>query len=461
MKIAVIGSGPTGLSTLAALSEFEYEITLYDPLIEVEELENFEGANQVISSLKSHFGKTGMYSYPNDLIENFQGYPIHLSGVIGGLSTVWGAGLDMDSESLNSKFSASSLDFGARVARSILPSRDEHRTIGKRFNVLIQDTHKRTHKVKVVPSNLAIDWSKCTYCGSCLTGCPTGAIWNAADQVKSRILSGLRTEKGFVERIQTTNSGQVGLLIRGQSEFQIYDKCFVACGPIATVGLLQRSGVFPEKVILNETNIVYTPFFAPNRTKEPGLNFSASQAFLVKPGSKKNGKVWVSLFELSAEVKEKAKKYLYGLESLLPKNFLAQFLVGIHYLPQSLSGNIWVSYDGFKSRVSPSRPGYKSKFKTLFYLIRFLSEITFKRIYPIPFFSRLGEVGGSYHLGVVRNVEGDFLLDKVGQPQSVPNLHVVDSSSLLYLEPGPITALVMINAAATVHTVLIPNESLR
>jgi hypothetical protein len=74
-------------------------------------------------------------------------------------------------------------------------------------------------------------------------------------------------------------------------------------------------------------------------------------------------------------------------------------------------------------------------------------------ILHIPFSLKFSTAGASYHLGKLQK-DGICLLDKNGQPYGGSGIHVVDSSSLQNIRPGPITVFSMFNSTLITLRVL-------
>jgi hypothetical protein len=81
-----------------------------------------------------------------------------------------------------------------------------------------------------------------------------------------------------------------------------------------------------------------------------------------------------------------------------------------------------------------------NKYKSL---IKSLKKIG---VLPLKLFIRSVGIGESYHLGNLKKHNGEKIFEVSGKVCGTLNIYVVDSSSLPYLAPGPITLTAMANS---------------
>lgn len=98
----------------------------------------------------------------------------------------------------------------------------------------------------MVPMPKFINSAKCTSCGRCVLGCPTGAKWSTLPWMKEAVRSGakLYTRTAAV-RVISHNGRATGLIAvgpRGKIEISA-NKVVIAAGAIATAAILRRSGI--------------------------------------------------------------------------------------------------------------------------------------------------------------------------------------------------------------------------
>lgn len=449
--VAVIGAGATGYATLMALKKYDVRTILVDPWQEWLDID-LDGESSL--NLKTTFGSRAMYEYPRNLVSIDSDQIAHLTATIGGLTSVWGAGLDFSTSVLQSKFSVKELEKARKSVEDLFGNNSTSRKITKRNLQLVKTyNHASTKDLELSVSDLAIDWDKCTFCGQCLTGCPTGAIWDAGTKLREIFDTKTSLSRGFAKTLEQNPDGTIKISVQNERELQqiTVDRCFVACGPIASAALFQRSGLIPKTIIMDETRICYLPIIDLSKNTHNRLNFTAAQYFLKSKEGKGVNEIWMSLFESSQYIRDKAHKYLKGAERLIPNFLWNKLLVGITYLPVDLSNKLEVSFNGEKSELKYFDDLKKDRREIRDYLIDLATRLRNKFFFPLTLFRQLGEPGASFHVGVAKNLDGISCVNDNGAIRGTEKIYSVDSFSLPQLPLGPITALTMINSIATVN----------
>jgi hypothetical protein len=131
----------------------------------------------------------------------------------------------------------------------------------------------------------------------------------------------------------------------------------------------------------------------------------------------------------------------------LPKNFFHRIIPIIGFLPESHSQQITLKFDGSVTEIkAPTTATVGSKIQLhLTFLRNFFKFISLGVLF-IPFSLKFANVGASYHVGKLQK-DGKVLLDSLGRFSAQAKIHVVDSSSLEEIRPGPITGFSMFNSA--------------
>ena len=111
-----------------------------------------------------------------------------------------------------------------------------------------------------------------------------------------------------------------------------------------------------------------------------------------------------------------------------------------------------MKFDGSSTEIQVPPLSKKSLLFNFVFLKNFLSFIRLG-ILHIPFSLKFSNAGASYHLGKLQK-NGKAILDNLGQPPGGSGIHVVDSSSLQSIHPGPITVFSMFNSALITFRVL-------
>jgi hypothetical protein len=91
----VVGSGPSGFSAIMGLLKTRAECTLVDIGITAEESSKDLNNRNYQAAAKKKFNSAHMWEYPTELGMDLADFSnvIDLSGGFGGLSTVWGTGI--------------------------------------------------------------------------------------------------------------------------------------------------------------------------------------------------------------------------------------------------------------------------------------------------------------------------------------------------------------------------------
>lgn len=98
------------------------------------------------------------------------------------------------------------------------------------------------------------DYSRCTRCGRCVLGCPTGAKWDSRDHLRQAVARGARLLTGAkVERLVLSEFGKgprhaTGVVVRRgkRTESLAADLVVLAAGGLGTPAILGRSGLATE-----------------------------------------------------------------------------------------------------------------------------------------------------------------------------------------------------------------------
>lgn len=463
MKYAIIGAGPTGLAAaLAAVSKnIEFDIIDAWDFISREYQNSMTIVEKENIAKKSNFGSFSMYDYPIDLLSRDMQADLPLSLKVGGLSTVWGANIWLDTASelgiddcegflksqasliqiipmTTSNNSKNWTPTTSRISRSLRASN----------NIESNDTFQR--------SQLAIDIDKCTKCGLCLTGCPEDAIFSADLYWKKLATNPLvKIRRGVAKLLQLTESQQIAVeVFLGETSTRyIYDYVFIACGAIASSALLQRSNLYPKEIAIDDTQVFYLPLFSLFPAKKEDSTFTLAQAFFRAQGK---GNFHMSVYEVSKDINDRISGKYPFLARFIPKFVWSRMLAGIAFIPAENSGKLIMDYYD-SNPILTSKSNVRSR---MYFQLSIFANIKYflrARLIPIAFVLQKPNVGASYHVGAIKS-NGIPLLDQEGKLDKMIPLSVVDSSSLPLLPTGPITFAAMVNAHRIVTKILEEKE---
>jgi ferredoxin len=457
-QICIIGAGPNGLASALAAIHLGYKVVLIDPWNDYRGFEHDTQTNKVLQksiAKKTFRGSLSMYEYPESSIKrnSLQDFPLSLTR--GGLTSVWGSNSYPWSE-VAKNFEESNLN------SEIIEILDKSITIESRLNesqfssnfvtgIISKSTSGKEQIVSFENSFVALNRSACVFCGECLSGCNYGAIFNAEQNwdilIRSRKVV---LVKGFVDKIEkNTNSITVTYSIGDQVQGIRFSRVFVACGSIASTALLQRSSLIDKEVQLQDSQVFYTGLIKLSLRAELQTKFNLVQAYCrIKL---KSSFIHLSIYEASLISAQR----IIGMSrvmKLIPPTLFRWVLPVIGFLPENNSQRITLKFTGLSTEIQTPSNSTKSLFFNLIFLRHFFSFVRLG-ILHVPFSLKFSNVGASYHLGKLQK-DGKMLLDDLGQPYGGSAIHVVDSSSLRNIQPGPITVFSMFNSALITFRVL-------
>ena len=110
----------------------------------------------------------------------------------------------------------------------------------------LKETSKKLgHEIRPMPKT--IDIQRCTGCGYCMQGCPTGAKWNASEYVDAAEKRGaLVIPDTLVTEVITENGKAVGVIgknLVGETVEYYADAVILSAGGTRTPVILQKSGI--------------------------------------------------------------------------------------------------------------------------------------------------------------------------------------------------------------------------
>ena len=457
-KICIIGAGPNGLASALTAIHLGYKVVLIDPWNDYRGFEDDVQTNKVIQksiAKKAFRGSLSMYEYPQSLIKRnaVQDFPLSLTR--GGLTSVWGSNSYPWSE-VTKSFEES--DLNSEIVQLLdknisIESRLSENQLTSDFvtGIISKSIPEKEQVLSFENSYVALHRNACVFCGECLSGCSYGAIFNA-EQLWDSLIRSKKVElvNGFVEKIEKSeNSIVIHYSLDNQTQELEFTRVFVACGAIASTALLQRSFLIDKEVQLQDSQVFYTGFIKLSLKAELQTKFNLVQAYgRIKL---KSSFIHLSIYEASVVSTQR----IIGMSKVakaLPCGLFRWVLPVIGFLPEHHSQKITLKFDGSSSEIQVPSLSKKSLYFNFVFLKSCFSFIR-RGILHIPFTLKFSNAGASYHLGKLQK-NGKMLLDNLGQPDGASGIHVIDSSSLQTIQPGPITVFSMFNSALITLRVL-------
>lgn len=455
-KIAVIGSGLTALCVVKQLLANGQTVDLIapetDPKLKSGEA-NFH------SGKKQFFGASSVYDIDSSYFDvTDKSLDIPISGTNRGFSSVWGAGIKFASSNDLPGASEAEIKIANDQVKNILRvdklainefgfALDPKLYRSESMQKVIKKSTVLNTKIRIRPSSLAVDSSKCIQCGECLTGCPTGAIFGSEDFWNQDNEPNLVRINDYVDSIKEIPDG-FELSLKNSGTKSAYSKIFIAAGAISTSALLQRSNLIPLEAQLEDNQIFFVPIFSLRLKAYFESKFTLSQAFVY--GSERSHKnSWMSIIEATEELKKRSAKFLRGLEKIVPNFVWGRLLAGVSYLPADQSGKIVLETKNGITNISFQSPKTSLKLSSIRAVLKVSNSLLSSGLVPIPVAIQLGNIGGSYHVGKLTS-NGDSLIDENGTLGGKQGIYICDAAALKEVRPGPITAIVMAQASIIV-----------
>lgn len=488
----VIGSGPTGWAACVGIwARGDKPVVIDIGYSETQRSGESVIRNPMVKP-KFKFDSDHMYRFPLSTLGVVppEGV-IPLSGARGGYSTVWGSGIQPVSEAdlqgvpesvglswlKSSKELLSQMDFLGR--NDLLSRRDpwpiephDQVATSTRFRKILEraENEKLFESTDVLYGSprLAITGSTdrsrknaCTLCGQCMLGCPAGSIFDSGVAIEEGIREfGGEIMTGTVTKISRENPVSQPSEVLSMVEVDVGNgrtvqikvkRIYLAAGPIGTPLILQKSGLAPSVIEVRDSQMFYSAFFSLDSSDPNSQLMTTSQGYF-------STKIDVSRDqEFSMSVYEHSVDFRTRLEQMVPKlikpligvlNPITRRIVpGIGFLSQDVSGTIRLNFDGQRTSLElcqsqTTKSSIKSARKRLRRTSRFLGLVQL----PNPF--RNPTVGAGFHAGASMPMGGkpDSLVDWSGKLKALPNVRIVDASSLMRIKAGSHTFMAMANA---------------
>jgi choline dehydrogenase-like flavoprotein len=300
----------------------------------------------------------------------------------------------------------------------------------------------------------------CVHCGFCMTGCPYGCIYNAADTVRE-----LRADKNFTYQrdvvVTSVRESAEKVFITGFHRetraplaFEA-DRVYLAAGVIPTAQILLRSqAAYDQPLLLRDSQYFLFPLLLAHRTRDVQTEalYTLSQLFveLNRPDISRHS-VHLQLYTYSDIIGQAVHASLGPLKLLAPQLEERMVIVqGYLHSDDSPSIAMTLKRDGetdflqLDAQPNPAtRPAIKKVLRELLSQTRRLGGVV------VPPMLQLAEPGRGFHCGgslPMRASPGNFESDTLGRPRGWSRVHAVDASVLPAVPATTITFSVMANA---------------
>jgi len=298
-------------------------------------------------------------------------------------------------------------------------------------------------------ARLAFDAKECIRCGMCMTGCPYGLIYSAAQTFNElRHANRVTLHSGFLALKIIEEANQATVIAKeittGQLRRFEADRVYVACGAIGTTRLLANSlGLFDVDLPMLESRQFILPFLSLRATEDPRneRDFTLNQFnMIVAPDG---GSLDISMLHFytfnTAFVDALPPALRARSAKWLQEQLLRRLTVAFGYLPSWNSARLRIHVGSqrhhldlpefYISSEAPP-PGQSQMIRAL--LLRITRSAQLLDLYPVIPMFRLSAVGKSYHWGgsFPHTADGPtvFSCDSLGRVGCWQRTHLVDAS---------------------------------
>lgn len=462
-SVLLVGSGPSSYASCLRLLNSEYKIFLVDG-------RNLEGLSEVSCvyddknlNKDSRVKKFSQSNLDTEFISYNKKLP-KPSLIFGGYSNIWGGAVSLINEDTNSKwgYSFENIEDNYKNIISELNIHSNRKdfekyTINKlpitnRESLLLNTLNKKANKnffadYSAIAIENTIDKSICKACGEYSWSCKTNSSWSSTTRFKHLISSGKISyiRNAFVNRVieETEENLTIAeLLIDGKKELKKFNKVFVAAGAIGTSKLMINSIYNLNQVEIKSNDLITIPYINFSKFNKKLHTFSDIFFNFEYREKKFFGQIYgisENLFKMSANAVPIATKLKYFIKPFL------RYSGGIFlYVDEDISSSLIVKEKNVQ--IAGRKSNYTILVRASFSLFfKFLKA----GVIIFPFLGTKKKYGNSNHYGSqfpLNNPSNPNATDAYGRLKEFNNVHIIDSSSLPYLEPGPITLTVMVNS---------------
>ena len=303
--------------------------------------------------------------------------------------------------------------------------------------------------ITIGKARLAFDAEKCIRCGMCMTGCPYGLIYSAAQTFDAlRRASRVTFYSGFLALKIIEEPNQVAVITREIATDRMRrfeaDRVYVACGAIGTTRLVANSlGLFDVDLSMLESRQFVLPLLSLHATEDPRnkRDFTLNQFnMIIAPDG---GSVDISTLHFytfnSAFINGLPPVLRARSAEWLQVQLLRRLTVAFGYLPSWNSPRLRIhigsqrNHLGFPEfHISSEAPPLGQSQMLRAILLRLIQSARLLDLYPVIPMLRLSAAGKSYHWGGSFPHMTDraiiFSSDGLGRIGSWERIHLVDAS---------------------------------
>ena len=298
-------------------------------------------------------------------------------------------------------------------------------------------------------ARLAFDATKCVRCKMCMTGCPYGLIYSAAQTFDAlRRTNHVMFYGGLLALKIVEDVSKVSVITKEIATGRVCrfeaDRVYVACGAIGTARLVANSlGLFDADLSMLESRQFILPLLSAHATEDPRQkrDFTLNQFnMIVAPDGSEIDISTLHFYTFNPA-------FIDGLPSVLRARsaewiqvqLLRRLTVAFGYLPSWNSPRLRIHVGSPSKHLSlpdihisseGAPPGHNQMLRAV--MLRLLQAARLLDLYPVIPMLRLSPGGKSYHWGGsfphVNNKSSIYSSDRLGRVGSWERIHLVDAS---------------------------------
>ena len=303
--------------------------------------------------------------------------------------------------------------------------------------------------ITIGKARLAFDAAQCVRCGMCMTGCPYGLIYSAAQTFDMLRRAGRVTvSSGFLALEIIEKANRVTVITReittGLTRRFEADRVFVACGAIGTTRLVANSlGLSNVDLTMLESRQFVMPLLSLHATEDPRNkhDFTLNQFnMIVAPDGSSVDLSTIHFYTFNPAFIDSLPGVLRARSAeWLQVQLLRRLTVAFGYLPSWNSPRLRIhiaprcnqaEFPGFHVSSEDPPPGQSQMLRAI--MLRLIQSAPMLDLYPVIPMLRLSAPGKSYHWGGSFPHMTDritiFSSDVLGRVGSWERTHLVDAS---------------------------------
>lgn len=304
--------------------------------------------------------------------------------------------------------------------------------------------------ITVGKARLAFEATKCVRCTMCMTGCPYGLVYSAAQTFDALRRADRVTFHGglLVLKIVEEASKKVAVIFKeiatGRMQRLEADRVYVACGAIGTTRLVANSlGLFEADLHMLESQQFILPLLSVRATEDPRQerDFTLNQFnMIVTPYGNPVDISTLHFYTYNPSFIDGLPTVLRARSAeWLQVQLLRRLTVAFGYLPSWNSPRLRIhvgppskdqSLPDFDISTESAPAGHNQMLRAV--MLRLMRSARLLDLYPVIPMLRLSPGGKSYHWGGsfphTNNRPTIFSSDRLGRVGSWERIHLVDAS---------------------------------